>query len=622
MIQLHTLGTLDVTIDGTAAPADLLWKKNIGLLLYLARAPRHRCTREQLIGLLWPDKDDAAARQSMREALRALRHYVGDDRLDTAGDVIQLRDGAVELDTDQLEQLVKRRAWAQATPLINGEFVEGFKIPDASGFEDWLTVERSHWHGFAMDALLHDAEARLDAGDESGADIAIAKARKLDPLSQRALRAHMRRLALADDRSGALRVLEDFGDTALESETRALVERLRNARAWHFPKDTRSQVATRRPPLLGRQRDLATALSHWRNAKGGRVALLVVEAESGGGKSRFIEELTARVSLDGGGIVAVRAIQADVDQPMSAAIGLARGALVDLPGVAGANPAALAALAGQLGEWAERFPQKTAPTAGWDFDAAVVEVLRVASAEQPVLLIFDDAQWVDSTSYQMIAKLARDLARAPILVTLATTPEPAPRGLTELRARISRDIPGAVVTLEKLDHATIVQLIHWGLPSYRGDAVERLARRVVADSAGLPLLAFEIVHAMAQGFDLETADGAWPHPLRTLDSTFPGDLPDTIVASVRVNFGCLTRPAQHALVATALLGDRVSAKRISCATDLKGDALHAALDELEWHRWLVAEARGYVFVARIVRDVVARDMVTEGERRRILAKHC
>jgi hypothetical protein len=29
-----------------------------------------------------------------------------------------------------------------------------------------------------------------------------------------------------------------------------------------------------------------------------------------------------------------------------------------------------------------------------------------------------------------------------------------------------------------------------------------------------------------------------------------------------------------------------------------------------------------VFVARIVRDVVARDMVTEGERQRILAKKC
>jgi hypothetical protein len=76
------------------------------------------------------------------------------------------------------------------------------------------------------------------------------------------------------------------------------------------------------------------------------------------------------------------------------------------------------------------------------------------------------------------------------------------------------------------------------------------------------------------------------------------------------------------LIAAAILGERVTAKRIACATDLEGDALHAALDELEWCSWLVAESRGYTFVARIVRDVVARDMVTEGERQRILAKKC
>ena len=70
------------------------------------------------------------------------------------------------------------------------------------------------------------------------------------------------------------------------------------------------------------------------------------------------------------------------------------------------------------------------------------------------------------------------------------------------------------------------------------------------------------------------------------------------------------------------LGERVAALRIGCATELTGDALDAALDELEWRRWLVAESRGYVFVARIVRDVVARDMVTQGERQRILAKNC
>ena len=632
MIRFQTLGTLEVTIDGAEAPSQLRWKKNIALLLYLARSPKRRCTREQLIGLLWPDKDDDAARQSVREAIRVVRQYVGEGLLTTAGDVVQLVEGAVELDTDQLEKLAQRRDWAHTTPLINGHFLQGFKVPDAAGFEDWLAVERSFWDGLSTDALLRHAEQRLDAGDELGAGEPLRRAREMDPLSQRALRAHLRRLAGAGDRAGALQLFDRFvtdarrdGDVAIEPETQAMVERLRSGRAWHLPKEALSperSVTWRRAPLHGRDRELETALTQWRHGRDGRLALLVIEAESGGGKTRFLEELATRAAVGGGIVIGTRAVAADVEYPASAIMGLARGGLVDAPGVAGANPGALATLAAQAGEWAERFPPRSPAGSPWGLDAAMSEVLRVTTAEQAHLLIFDDAQWIDPTSYHIIERLARDLARAPLLIVLATTPEPAPPKLAEFRARIGRDLTGATISLGKLDTAAIGQLIQWALPSYKGEALDRLLRRLAADSGGLPLLAVEILHAMAQGLDLEATDGAWPHPLRTLDSTFPGDLPDTIVASIRVGFRCLTRPAQQALVAAAILGERVPASRIGCATDLKGDALHAALDELEWRRWLVAEARGYGFVARIVRDVVARDMVTEGERQRILAKKC
>jgi DNA-binding SARP family transcriptional activator len=623
------LGPLDVTVNGAAAPAELLWRKNLALLLYLARAPTHSCTREHAIGLLWPDKDDAAARQSVREAIRVLRHCVGEDRLKTHGDQIELLDDAVELDTDRFEQLVAQRDWTHATPLIGGEFVEGFTIPDASAFEDWLMAERWHWRGRAMDALMRHAEERLAAGDVLGADEPARRALQLDPLSEHAVRVLMRRLALAGDRSGALEVFEQFsrraqrdGSSTLEPETRALVERLQRARAWHLPKDAvapERSVAWRRAPLLGRERELATALAQWQQARAGRFAMLVIDADPGGGKTRFAEEVSARVALDGGVVVATRAVPADLEHAMSAVLSLARGGLLDAPGIAAAQPAALATLARHASEWAERFPNQT-PEAGWTVEDAVVESLRVTSAEQPLLLLFDDAQWIDPASYALIERLARDLARAPILVVLATTPEPAPPKLAELRARIGRDIAGAAISLGKLTGDTLRSLVQWALPAYSGDAADRLSRRLAADSAGLPLLAVEICHAMAQGLDLETTNGAWPHPLRTLDSTFPGDLPDTIVAAIRVSFRCLSKPAQHVLAAAAVLGERVAASRIGRAAGLEGDGLYAALDELEWRRWLVAEPRGYAFVARIVRDVVARDMVTEGQRQRYLAE--
>ncbi len=629
MIHIRTLGAPKITVDGVEAPAELQWRKNIALLLYLARTPTRRCTREHLIGLLWPEKDDAAARQSIREAIRVLRHYVGEDRLKTAGDQIELLDGAVELDTDQFEILIQQHDWSHATPLIGGEFVQGFTIPDASGFEDWLMAERWHWRARSMEALLRHAEERLAAGDVLGADEPAQRALKLDPLSEQAARILMRRLALAGDRSGALEVFDQFsrraqrdGSTTLEPETRALVERLQRARAWHLPKEAVSperSVAWRRAPLLGRERELATALAQWHQARDGRLALLVLEAESGGGKTRFAEELASRAALDGAIVVSMRAVPADVEHPRSGILSLARGGLLDAPGVAGAHPAALAALAAHASEWAERFPAKPPASSAWSLDAGIVEVLRVTSAEQPLLLICDDAQWIDATSYQLIETLTRDLARAPILLVLATTLEPAPPKLAERRARIGRDIPGAALSLGRLTGDALRALVRWALPTYSGEDGDRLSRRIAADSAGVPLLAVEICHAMAQGLDLEVTNGVWPRPLHTLDQTFPGDLPDTIVAAIRVGFRCLSKPAQAALAAAAVLGDRVTAGRIGRAIELKGDALHAALDELEWRRWLVAESRGYSFVARIVRDVVARDMVTEGQRQRILA---
>lgn len=42
------------------------------------------------------------------------------------------------------------------------------------------------------------------------------------------------------------------------------------------------------------------------------------------------------------------------------------------------------------------------------------------------------------------------------------------------------------------------------------------------------------------------------------------------------------------------------------------------LDEAEWEQWIAHDPRGYSFVARIGRDVVRQDMLTRGQRRRLV----
>jgi len=144
-----------------------------------------------------------------------------------------------------------------------------------------------------------------------------------------------------------------------------------------------------------------------------------------------------------------------------------------------------------------------------------------------------------------------------------------------------------------------------------------VARRVASDSAGIPFLAVELLSAVAQGLDLKVGTAAWPAPSRTLTQSFPSDLPDTVVAAIRIGFRRLTEDARQVLGAAAVLGGRGTEALLTRATSLPPERVAAALDELEWQRWLEVDGQGYGFVASLARQVVVRDMMTPGQQARV-----
>jgi DNA-binding SARP family transcriptional activator len=631
VITCRTLGPVQVLVDGEPAPAELLWRKNVALLVYLARSPKRVRTRDHLIGLLWVDKSEAAARQSLREALRVLRHSLGESGMDAGGDQVTLTPGAVSLDVDRFAELAERGEWAAAAQLVAGEFLEGFSVPDASGFEDWLEAERLAWRRRSVEAIARAAEQRLQAGDAAAATELGLKALELDALSEPALRAVMRSLAVAGDRAGALSRYQAYVERLKTStgadptaELCALADQVRRQRSWRVPDYLVAKPAvgaeSRRAPLIGREPQLADLTTAWATVRSERrAAVAIIAADPGLGKTRLLEEVLVRARLEGAATATVTGVSADRGQPGNGLLGLMRGGLLEAPGVASAQPSALASLAAELPEWADRFGKQVRGAQPQPLPRATSEVLRAAAEEQPVLLAVDDAHHLDPESLDALAAVVRDLAACPLCLVLATDSQGGPPELDLLWSHLGRDLPGVTVRLEPLDAAAMLRLARWALPSYSDADLDRVARRVGADSAGLPLLAVELLHAIAVGLDLGTVTGAWPQPLRTLSQTLPGDLPGAVVAAIRVGFRRLSEPAQRALGAAAVLGEREQAERIGRATGLEGERLSAALDELEWQRWLVADARGYAFLARIVRDVVARDMVSPGQRQRLQA---
>lgn len=623
LIGCRVLGPVDVSIDGVPAPRELLWRKHLALLLYLLRSPRRTRGREHLIGLLWPDSTETKARQSLNEALRIIRKTCGDDSVDTeVADLVRLGDQFV-LDVEEFEAALSAKDVARACSLAVGEFAEGFAVKGAADLESWLDLERRHFRARCVEALTQQAEVLLAQGATDAATALAERALTLDGLSERAARSVMRSRILSGDRRGAEECGRHFSErlkSELGTEPSAELRHL-GVLAAVTPEARPGRIASQaeRTPFLGREAELSRLMETWKACVSRRQATLaIVSGDSGAGISRLLEEVAARVALDGASVAGLRAVDADQDHHESLISGLATGGLDDLPGVATASPMALGAFARRFAGWAERYAA-AAQADVLDLELALAEVVRATAEERPLLLLIDDAHRLDAGSLRFLPQLLRSLDDVPVMILLGASSDVTSKELDELR-RLVGQVSGIAISIGALPTRTLRDLAAGFLPGYTPVELDRLVRRVSTDSAGLALLAVEILRAVSRGLELGGSGKAWPATAETLDQTLPGDLPDAVVAALRLNARRLSKPALAVLTTAALAPDRVSPELLAHATELDRKVVDEALDELEWHRWLVAEGRGYSFVARLVRRVVAQDLMLPGQRRKLLAR--
>jgi TolB-like protein/DNA-binding SARP family transcriptional activator len=178
-LKLFLLGGFDLRLpDGQ--PLTVTAKKNQALLAYLALAQGMRQTRDKLVGLLWGDRGNEQARNSLRQALVALRRNLAvvPAALRLDGDTVAFDNDAVEVDAVLFERLarserpadLRRAGELYRGPLLDGVFVQ------ADGFDEWLTIERQRLQERAIAVL-----SRL-LPDQTGSD-AIITAQRLAQLA-------------------------------------------------------------------------------------------------------------------------------------------------------------------------------------------------------------------------------------------------------------------------------------------------------------------------------------------------------------------------------------------------------------------------------------------------------
>ncbi len=620
LVTVRLLGSPDILIDGEAPPPDLMWRKHQALCIALWTAPEFTRSRDQLIGLLWSDKTDRASRHSLNEALRVIRRAVGDDAIDTTGDFVRWI-APVALDITDFSAL-EADTPAAAAALVTGPFCDGLVVPGAQELDAWLAAERVRWQSRSVDVLVRAAGAAEDKGDVREARQLAERAVALNGLSERAAQTLIRAHWIAGDRGAALAAGEAYRarvdrELGLEIDERTATLLTRVSRERRPARPAGAPAVERRSPLIGRETVLGSLIEHWRKpAALAQARLLVVSGPAGSGRSRVLDELVARAVTSGVTVAMMRAVDADASNPDAAVLGLARAGLDGAPGIGGVPASALAVLTTQVPAWAERFRHASATTATTLRDAFAAVVTATAE-ERPLLLAIDDADRLNADELRWFAALLRTAGTAQVTLLLTARTGAGGDATDDLIRRAGRDIPGAAVRLAPLTAAELRGLVDWAVPDWSPESRDRLARRVSVESAGLPAIAVDVLQAVRNGLSLD-ANAAWPEPDQTLDQTLPGPLPEPLLASVRVEFRRLSTDAQAVLTVVAMLDEPCDPVSVGTVAQM-GDAARrdAALDELEWQGWVVVDGRGYSFPARTKRRLIAREMLTPGQRRRL-----
>lgn len=238
MLELRTLGSVDLRGPGGPVGGLLGRSKRLGLLVYLAasRPPGPR-RRARLLELFWPDSPPDRSRAALRQSLQLLANELGPDALEGRGtDAIALREQALWCDVPALERAAAAGRDTEVLALFRGDFLDGFHLAGCPEFDAWCSETRLRTRQLAARAARTLARDAGRVGDwEQGSAWAL-RWLELEPDDEDALRASLDFLSRQDRRAQALELYAAFE------------ARLRRQLGVSPSDETRARVASLRTP--------------------------------------------------------------------------------------------------------------------------------------------------------------------------------------------------------------------------------------------------------------------------------------------------------------------------------------------------------------------------------------
>jgi DNA-binding SARP family transcriptional activator/predicted ATPase len=189
-VLVRLLGTPSVRVGEMAyEPA----AGRVSAALYYLAYRADWVVRDELIGLFWPESDEARARGSLRQLVRSMVCSPCAVGVEIERQRLRWR---VASDISAHERIVA--SGGSCLPPGRGDaLLAGFRLPNAPAFEDWLDLERASLHQRWRRRVLERASVAR-AGDETADAIATLEAwLDHDPLDEGALHRYLRACRVA-----------------------------------------------------------------------------------------------------------------------------------------------------------------------------------------------------------------------------------------------------------------------------------------------------------------------------------------------------------------------------------------------------------------------------------------
>jgi diguanylate cyclase (GGDEF)-like protein len=380
-----------------------------------------------------------------------------------------------------------------------------------------------------------------------------------------------------------------------------------------------ARSAPRQNVVVGRSDEFARLLARWEAARRGVGGVWHVAGPAGVGKTALAAEL-ATVAARAGSLVLYGRSDSDDDVPLAPLREALAGHLAQverLPpaarqqaqtrivAAAGRDAALVAGLAARLPRLlgdrstaADAGPVEVEPDR---FDLAVVGLLTaLAHAYGGLLLVVDDAQWLDPVTGRVLARLAAELDGVPLLALLLARADPGPAGSGPAVPLLAR--PDLV--LDPLPDATVAELLRAALPG--ADAGPRLTELIVARSSGNPLVAHVYLQAVIDAGLLRPHWGTWTldeEGLRALD--LPEDAAGLVLARLRR----LPTRTTDLLATAAVVGLRFCSGTVAAVHGCDELEVATALGRAVEHGLLEAQGEQvFTFVHEALRQALLDDL--------------